>query len=105
MVALLTDDAWLSMPPATLEYQGPAAIGSFLASSARYRGGRRVALIPTRANGQAAFGCYVPDSRGQIAPLHGILVLTMEGDRISAITRFIDGGLAPHFGLPPTLPS
>jgi hypothetical protein len=31
-------------------------------------------------------------------------VLTTAGDRISAITRFIDGGLAPHFGLPRTLP-
>jgi RNA polymerase sigma-70 factor (TIGR02960 family) len=104
VVALLTDDAWFSMPPATLEYQGPAAIASFLTQSARYRGGRRVALVPTRANGQAAFGCYVPDSRARLSPLHGILVLTMEGDRISAITRFIDGALAKHFGLPPTLP-
>jgi RNA polymerase sigma-70 factor (ECF subfamily) len=93
------------MPPANLEYQGPAAIASFLAGSARYRDGRRVALIPTRANGQPAFGCYVPDEHAPISHLHGILVLTMEGDRISAITRFIDGGLAPHFGLPRTLPS
>ena len=83
MVALLTDDAWFSMPPANLEYQGPVAIASFLTQSARYRGGRRVALVPTRANGQPAFGCYVPDSRAQISHLHGILVLTMEGDRIS----------------------
>src|ERR1700727_1139283 len=104
VVALLTDNAWFSMPPATLEYQGPAAIASFLTQSARYRGGRRVALVPTRANGQAAFGCYVPDPRARLSPLHGILVLTMEGDRISAITRFIDGALAPHFGLPRALP-
>jgi RNA polymerase sigma-70 factor (ECF subfamily) len=105
VVALLTDDAWFSMPPANLEYQGPAAIASFLTQSARYRDGRRTKLIPTRANGQPAFGCYVPDSRAQLAHLHGILVLTTEGDRISAITRFIDGGLAPHFGLPRALPS
>jgi hypothetical protein len=32
------------------------------------------------------------------------MVLTMEGDRISAITNFIDSGLAPYFGLPRTLP-
>jgi RNA polymerase sigma-70 factor (ECF subfamily) len=105
VVALLTDDAWFSMPPANLEYQGPAAIASFLTQSARYRDGRRTKLIPTRANGQPAFGCYVPDSRAQLSHLHGILVLTTAGDRISAITRFIDGGLAPHFGLPRTLPS
>ncbi|HEY5399413.1 MAG TPA: RNA polymerase subunit sigma-70 [Trebonia sp.] len=105
VLALLTDDAWFSMPPANLEYQGPAAIGSFLTQSARYRGGRRTALVPTRANGQPAFGCYVPDEHAKISHLHGIMVLTMEGDRISAITRFIDGALAPHFGLPRTLPS
>ena len=105
VVALLTDDAWFSMPPANLEYQGPAAIASFLTQSARYRDGRRTRLVPTRANGQPAFGCYVPDPRARISPLHGILVLTMADDRICAITRFIDGGLAPHFGLPRTLPS
>ena len=101
VVALLTDDAWLSMPPAKLEYQGPAAIGSFLASSARYRGGRRVALVPTRANGQARVrllcaGLPRPDPAPARNP-----GATMEGDRISAVTRFIDGGLAPHFGLRP----
>ena len=105
VVALLTDDAWFTMPPANHEYQGPLAIAGFLTQSARYRGNRGTRLIPTRANGQPAFGCYVPDSRARISHLHGILVLTMEGDRICAITRFIDGGLAPHFGLPRTLPT
>jgi len=104
VVALLTDDAWFSMPPANLEYQGPAAIASFLTHSARYRGGRRVALIPTRANGQPAFGRYVPDPRAQVYHLHSIVVLTMEGDRISAVTNFIDSGVAPYFALPRTLP-
>jgi len=105
VVALLTDDAWFSMPPANLEYQGPAAIAGFLARSAEYRGGRRTRLIPIGANGQPAFGCYVPDEHAPISHLHGILVLTLDGDRISAITRFIDGGLALYFGLPRTLPS
>jgi SnoaL-like domain len=104
VVALLTDDAWFTMPPATLEYQGPAAIASFLTQSSQYRGNRHTLLIPTRANGQPAFGCYVPDEHAQVLHPHGIMVLTMEGDRISAITRFIDSGLLPHFGLPRTLP-
>ena len=104
VVALLTDDAWFTMPPATLEYQGHAAIASFLTQSALYRGSRHTALIPTRANGQPAFGCYVPDEHAGILHSHGIMVLTMEGMRISAITRFIDSGLLPHFGLPRTLP-
>jgi RNA polymerase sigma-70 factor (ECF subfamily) len=104
VIALLTDDAWFTMPPATLEYQGPAAIASWLTQSAQYRGNRHVVLIPTRANGQPAFGCYVPDEHAPILHSHGVMVLTMEGMRISAITRFIDSGLLPHFGLPRTLP-
>jgi hypothetical protein len=83
---------------------GGTAIATFLTQSARYRGNRRTVLIPTRANGQPAFGRYVPDEYAQIFHLHGIVVLTMEGDRISAITNFIDSGLLPHFGLPRTLP-
>ena len=104
VVALLTDDAWFSMPPADLEYQGPLAIAGFLRLSAKYRGDRHTRLIPTRANGQPAFGRYVPDSHAEIFHLHSVLVLTMEGDRISAITNFIDTGVAPYFGLPRTLP-
>jgi len=105
VVALLTDDAWFTMPPATLEYQGPAAIARFLAQSSRYRGGQRTRLVPTRANGQPAFGCYVPDEHAGICHAHGVLVLTLEGMRVSAITRFVDSGLLPHFGLPRTLPA
>jgi RNA polymerase sigma-70 factor (ECF subfamily) len=104
VVALLTDDAWFSMPPANLEYQGHAAIAGFLTQSARHRGSRPTLLVPTRANGQPAFGRYLPDPGGQILHLHGIVVLTMEGDRISAITNFIDSGVTPYFGLARTLP-
>jgi RNA polymerase sigma-70 factor (ECF subfamily) len=104
VVALLTDDAWFTMPPATLEYQGHAAIAGFLTQSSQYRGRRHTLLVPTRANGQPAFGCYVPDEHAGICHAHGVLVLTMEGMRISAITRFVDSGLLPHFGLPRTLP-
>ena len=104
VVALLTDDAWFSMPPANLEYQGAAAIAGFLTLSARYRGSRGTRLIPTRANGQPAFGRYVPDPQAEIFHLHSVVVLTLEGDRISAITNFIDSGVAAFFGLPRTLP-
>ncbi len=104
VVALLTGDAWFTMPPVNLEYQGHAAIAGFLAESARYRGSRRVRLIPTRANGQPAFARYVSDSAAQVFHLHGLVVLTMAGDRISAVTTFVDSGVAAYFGLPRTLP-
>jgi RNA polymerase sigma-70 factor (TIGR02960 family) len=102
VLALLTEDVWLTMPPLPLEYQGLAATGHFL-STVAMRGGRRFRLVPTRANGQPAFGCYLIDPGTPIAHAHGLLVLTLSGDRISALTRFIDNALLPPFGLPRTL--
>ena len=106
VVALLTEDAWFTMPPADLEYQGTAAIAAFLAESARFRGHRGTRLIPTRANGQPAFGRYVPepDGRAEICHAHSIVVLTLAGDRICAIANFIGADLLSQFGLPRTLP-
>ncbi|MFI7444860.1 sigma-70 family RNA polymerase sigma factor [Nonomuraea indica] len=102
IVAMLRNDAWLTMPPVPLEYQGPDAIGHFLATVA-LRGGRRYVLIPTRANGQPAFGCYVRDPGTPLLHAHGLLVLTLAGERISALTRFHDNSLLPMFGLPRSL--
>ena len=102
VVALLTADAWLTMPPQPYEYQGPMAIGEFLHDRARVRGAP-LRLVATRANGQPAFGCYLPDPQAAIAHAYGLLVLTLKGDRISAITWFFDRGLFPNFGLPRTL--
>jgi RNA polymerase sigma-70 factor (ECF subfamily) len=99
IVGLLTDDAWLRMPPVPLEYQGPAATGHFLRTVA-FRGTRRYRLIPTRANGQPAFGAYLYDADAPTGRAHGVLVLTVAGDRISALTRFLDNSLLGHFGLP-----
>jgi RNA polymerase sigma-70 factor, ECF subfamily len=102
IVSMLTEDAWLTMPPQPYEYQGPAAIGEFLHQRARLRG-VPLRLVATRANGQPAFGCYLPDPQAAIAHAYGLLVLTLEGDGISAITWFFDSGLFPNFGLPRTL--
>src|SRR4029078_13260576 len=38
MVALLADDAWLTMPPLPQAYQGPDAIGPFLRGNEARRG-------------------------------------------------------------------
>ena len=57
VVALLTDDAWFTMPPVIPEYQGPEAIDGFLRDLSNWKGLRRYRLIPTQANGQPAFGC------------------------------------------------
>ena len=103
VVALLTDDAWFTMPPVTLEYQGPSAIGRFLRDSGAWRGHRGYRLIPTRANGQPAYGFYLEDEHESVFRAHGMVVLTLEGERISAITRFIDNCVMRWFGLPLTL--
>jgi RNA polymerase sigma-70 factor (TIGR02960 family) len=103
MVSLLTGDAWLTMPPVTLEYQGPVAIGRFLRDSGAWRGRRAYRLIPARANGQPAYGFYIEDEYEPVFRGHGMVALTLEGERISAITRFIDNDVMRWFGLPPTL--
>jgi len=101
MVALLTDDARLTMPPLPLEYQGQDAIGAFLRHREEVRG-RPLRVVPTRANTQPAFGCYLPDTQ-TVAHAHALFVLTLEGERVSAITWFGDKSVFPHFGLPRTL--
>ena len=104
LVSLLTGDALLTMPPQPLEYQGHDAISAFLRHRAELRGAPLHA-VPTRANTQPAFGYYLPDSHSAIARPYGLVVLTLEGDAIAAITWFVDTALFGHFGLPRTLPS
>jgi RNA polymerase sigma-70 factor (TIGR02960 family) len=102
VVALLTGDAWLRMPPQPYEYQGAAAIGRFL-HDRETRRGSPWRLIPTRANGQPAFGCYLPCPHTGIARPGGLLVLTLAGTNIAEITWFADSSVFPHFGLPRSL--
>jgi hypothetical protein len=75
-----------------------------LLARAVFRPGRTFRLIATRANGQPAFGVYVRDPHAPIAHANGLLVLTLTGGQISAMTRF-DNSALPSFGFPRTLPS
>jgi RNA polymerase sigma-70 factor (TIGR02960 family) len=102
VISLLTDDAWLTMPPEPYEYQGGEAIARFLNDRAARRGSN-LRLVPTRANGQPAFGCYLPDPSAPIQRAYGLMALTLTDERISAITWFSERSLFPHFGLPRTL--
>ena len=101
ILALLTEDVWLTMPPLPLEYQGPELAGQFLAATA-FRPGWTARLIPARANGQPAFGFYARDPHTGRFYTVGLMVLTLSGTRISAMTRF-DASTLPRFGLPATL--
>ena len=104
VLALLTDDAWVTMPPEPFEYQGHDAIAAFLGIAFATRWQERHRLVPTRANGQPAFGHYVRDPQAAVMRGVGLLVLTLEGDQVAQITRFAGAGLLAGFGLPRTLP-
>lgn len=101
VVALLTDDAFVSMPPMPFEYEGRDTVARFLSSI--FDAGRRFDLVATRANGQPAFGAYLrsPDGMAHGAGIY-VLTLNRSGDAIAAITRF-ENTLLPWFGLPRTL--
>ena len=101
LVALLTEDVFTSMPPMPFEYVGRDAVTRFCASI--FGAGRRFDLVPTRANGQPAFGAYLRTPSG-ISHGTGLYVLTLAGDRICAMTRF-DNSMLPWFGLPRSIPS
>ena len=100
VVTLLTDDVFMSMPPVPFEYEGRAAVARFCASL--MGSGRRFDLVQTRANGQPAFGAYLRTTSG-VRHGTGLIVLSLTGDQISAMTHF-DKSVLPWFGLPRSLP-
>jgi RNA polymerase sigma-70 factor (TIGR02960 family) len=101
VVALLTDDVFISMPPMPFGYAGRDTVARFL--GALFGAGRRFDLVPTRANGQPAFGAYLRSPSG-VRHGTGLLVLTVAGDRVRAVSRF-ENGVLPAFGLPRSLPA
>ena len=100
LIALLTDDVFISMPPMPFEYEGREPAARFF--GAIFDAGRRFDLVPTWANGQPAFGAYLRDAGGARHGV-GLFVLTLAGDRIRALTRF-ENTMLPWFGLPRQLP-
>ena len=100
LVALLTVDVSVSMPPIPLEYHGRDVVARFCASLMRRRSHD---LVPTRANGQPAFGAYLRAPTGGIRHGTGLFVLTLAGDRIRAMIRF-ESSVLRWFGLPQSLP-
>jgi len=107
LVAMLTDDARLTMPPWPLGFRGRSAAAGLL-STVVFRGGtRRFRLVPTRANGQPAFACYFTDRDAPAASGNGngngMIVLSLAGSRIGGVTWFLDNALLPRFGVPAAL--
>ena len=102
VVALLSKDVRLTMPPLPLEYSGREQAGRFF-TAVSLHGQRRYRIIPTRANSQPAFGMYIRDPGATIFHAIGLIVLTLAGSRISEMARF-DTSVLPAFGLPRKLP-
>ena len=101
VVALLTDDARLKMPPEPFEFHGPLPIARFLRQVAFWREDLKV--VPTRANNDPAFGYYRKDPNADIYRASGLFVLTVSEDQIASMTRFGDKSLFACFGLPRTI--
>ena len=97
LVALLHDDAVMSMPPYNFWLQGPVEMAQFFLGQGLGCQGSR--LLATAANGQAAFGSYKPDPAGGWSPW-AIQVIDVAGGRIVGHHNFLDTDLFAVFGLP-----
>lgn len=102
-VALLREDAWFTMPPLPIWFQGRAAIATVLSTSI-FTPGRQRRLLPTRANGSPAFGLYQKEAGANTYELFGLIVLGMDGEQIGSLVAFLDLTSLSAFALPPTLP-
>lgn len=102
LVALMTDDAWVRMPPLPFEYHGSAAVRRFFTAIGPHKK-RADRMVPVRANAQPAWAVYTQDPTAGRLHLTSIVALGLTGDRIGEITRF-ETSTAPYFGLPRTLP-
>jgi RNA polymerase sigma-70 factor (ECF subfamily) len=101
MVALMSDDVWLRMPPAPFEFHGREAARQFFSAVAAQR--RPAArIVPTAANGHPAWGAYRPDPTTGLLHLTSIEVAAVADGFITELTRF-ESTVAPWFGLPRTL--
>ncbi len=102
LTSLLCEDARLSMPPYTLWLTGKPTIAQWLSGPGIGCKGSR--LIPVKACGQPAFGQYRLQPDGSHKPW-ALIVLELAGDRVQAMTSFLDTeAYFPLFGLPPVPP-
>jgi RNA polymerase sigma-70 factor (ECF subfamily) len=100
LVALLREDAVMTMPPDPAVFQGGRAIGDFFATVPAGGALDKIPLLPTRANRQPAVGAYFPDPETGVYRPYGIMVLTLNGDSIAEITGCTDPTVFPLLGLP-----
>jgi RNA polymerase sigma-70 factor (ECF subfamily) len=103
MVKIFTTDAVWEMPPFTGWYQGPEDIARLIDTRCPAEGPGDMRLIPTRANGQAAFGLYMRE--GDVYKPFNLPVLTLTRSGVSHVSCFFDRRLFDTFGLPSSIPA
>ena len=102
LVDIFTKDAVWEMPPFTGWYQGPEDIARLVDTRCPAEGPGDMKLIPTRANGQFAFGLYMRD--GDTYRPFNMPVLTLTPQGVSHVSSFFDLRLFATFGLPESIP-
>jgi RNA polymerase sigma-70 factor (ECF subfamily) len=103
IVELFTKDAVWEMPPFVCWYQGAEDIGRLIDLQCPARSPGDMRLVPTRANGQPAFGLYLRGEDGGYRPFN-LPVLTLTEAGVTHVACFFDTGLFAAFGLPDSLP-
>jgi RNA polymerase sigma-70 factor, ECF subfamily len=104
IVALLTEDALLTMPPVEMRFEGAERIGEFFATEPVGGHLDRIELVEVRANGQPALASYADEAGDGVQRAYGVMVLALAGGRISGITGFPrDAELFGRFRLPVSL--
>ncbi|HEY6887191.1 MAG TPA: sigma-70 family RNA polymerase sigma factor [Solirubrobacter sp.] len=99
VVAMLADDPAITMPPIPTWFRGREAVAAFLREWPLARPAPR-RVLPTRANGQLAFGHYNWDAGRQVFVPEAFDVLTLHGAKIAEITAFLEPEAFARFGLP-----
>jgi RNA polymerase sigma-70 factor (ECF subfamily) len=103
LVALMREDAVMTMPPDPAVFLGRNEIGGFFATVPAGGALDQIPLVPTRANRQPAVGAYFPDPEAGVYRPYGVMVLTLDGDSIAEITGCTDPAIFPLLGLPTEL--
>jgi RNA polymerase sigma-70 factor (ECF subfamily) len=103
IVSMLTQDAIWEMPPFAAWYTGPENIGRLIDTQCP-GGVHDMRMVPTRANGQFAYGLYMRNEDGTFRPFH-LQVLTLDGARVKHVGAFFGDDHFRTFGLPDSLPA
>jgi len=104
LLALMREDAVMTMPPDPAVFLGRREIVDFFATVPAGGALDEIPLVQTRANRQPAVGAYFPDPEAGVYRPYGIMVLTLDGESIAEITGCTDPSVFPLLELPAELP-